>query len=88
MEELNDISWGFFDLVEDKKDLKRALKWAKKSVQKDNSYLNNDTLAALFYKLGKNKKALKVAEKAIVLAKNSGEDYSATSELIEDIKRK
>lgn len=86
LEELNDISWGFYDLVEDKKALKQATKWAKKSVKKDNSYLNNDTLAALYHKLGKSNKALKVAEKAIAIAKKSGEDYSATAELVREIK--
>ncbi len=86
LEELNDISWGFYDLVDDKKDLKKALKWAKKSVKADNSYLNNDTLAALYHKIGKSKKALKVATKAIGIAKASGEDYSTANELIEEIK--
>ncbi len=85
MDELNDISWMFFDLVEDKKQLKKALKWARQSVKKDNSYLNNDTLAALYFKLGKNKKALKTAQKAIALAKVSGEDYAETEALIKDI---
>ncbi|MEM1124821.1 MAG: thioredoxin family protein [Bacteroidota bacterium] len=87
LEELNDISWGFYDLVEEKKDLKKALKWAKKSTQKDNSYLNNDTLAALFHKIGKSKKALKVANKAIEIAKSTGEDHSTASELIREIAR-
>lgn len=86
LEELNDIAWGFYDLVADKKDLKKALKWAKKSVKKDNSYLNNDTLAALYHKYGKSKKALKVANKAVAIAKAAGEDYTTTSELIEEIK--
>lgn len=85
LEELNDISWGFFDLVEDKKDLKKAIQWAKKSVKKDNSYLNNDTLAALYHKIGKSKKALKVAQNAVVLAQAAGEDYSTTSALIKEI---
>jgi len=85
IEELNDISWGFYDLVDDKKYLKKALKWAKKSVKKDNSYLNNDTLAALYHKIGKSKKALKVATKAIAIAKTSGEDFSTAQELIEEI---
>ncbi len=85
LEELNDISWGFYDIVEDKKSLKKALKWAKKSVQKDNSYLNNDTLASLYYKIGKSSKALKIANNAIAIAKISGEDYSPSTVLIQEI---
>ena len=86
LEELNDISWNFYDLVDDKKALKKATKCAKKSTKKDNSYLNNDTLAALYYKLGKTGKALKVAQNAITIAKQSGENYSNTEELISQIK--
>lgn len=84
-EELNDISWMFYDIVDNKKQLKQALKWAKKSVKKDNSFLNNDTLAALYYKYGKNKKALKIANKAIVIAKANNEDYSSSAQLIQEI---
>ena len=85
LEELNDISWGFYDIVEDKKSLKKALKWAKKSVKKDNSYLNNDTLASLYHKIGKRSKAIKIAKKAIAIAKVSGEDYSGSTALIQEI---
>jgi len=85
LEELNDISWSFYDLVDNKKDLKKASKWAKKSVKKDNSYLNNDTLAALYQKLGKTSKAIKVANNAIAIAKKSGEDYSSAEALIREI---
>ena len=46
-EELNDISWGFYDLVNDKTALKQASKIAKRMTKKDNSYLNNEVLAAL-----------------------------------------
>lgn len=88
LEELNDISWNFYDLVEGKKELKKATKWAKKSVKKDNSYLNNDTLAALYQKLGKTSKALKVAKNAIAIAKKSGEDYSSATDLIREIEGK
>ena len=85
IEELNDISWGFYDIVDNKKDLKKAIKWAKKSIKKDNSYLNNDTLSMLYHKIGKNGKAIKIAQKAIVIAKLSGEDYSTSTALIREI---
>jgi len=85
IEELNDISWGFYDIVADKKDLRKAIKWAKNSIKKDNSYLNNDTLSMLYQKIGKNGKAIKVAKKAIAIAKLSGEDYSTSTALIREI---
>ncbi|MEM6317954.1 MAG: thioredoxin family protein [Bacteroidota bacterium] len=85
LEELNDISWGFYDLVDDYKLLKKALRWAKKSTKQDDSYLNNDTLAALYYKMGNNKKALKVARKAIAIAKVAREDHQTASDLIREI---
>ena len=50
--------------------------------------MNTDTVAALYYKLGKKGKALKNANKAIELAKATGEDYSSTELLIEKIKGK
>ena len=46
-----------------------------------------DTLAALYYKLGKKKKALTTAENAISLAKSTGEDYSETQRLLEEINK-
>ena len=85
LEELNDISWGFYDIVDDKKALKKAIKWAKKAVQKDNSYLNNDILSSLYHKIDKDKKAIKIAYEAIAIAKASGEDYSSSTALIREI---
>ncbi|MFZ1497706.1 MAG: thioredoxin fold domain-containing protein, partial [Saprospiraceae bacterium] len=64
-EELNEAAWTFYEVIEDKSMLKKAVKWAKKSIKLDNQYFNNDTLAALYYKLGKKSKALAAAETAI-----------------------
>ena len=86
-EELNETAWNFYELVDDKKYLKKAVKLAKKSIAMQNAYYNNDTLAALYYKLGKKKKALAAANKAIYLAKEEGEQYQETEELLEKIKQ-
>ncbi len=83
--ELNDIAWTFYTVVDDKKQLKQAVKWTKKSIKMDNNFYNNDTLAALYSKLGKKKKAIKAAKKAIDIAKESGEDYSETQKLLDEI---
>ncbi len=84
--ELNEAAWTFYRVVDNKKQLKTAAKWAKKSIKLDSNYYNNDTLAALYKKLGKKKKALAAAKTAIELGKAAGEDVSATNELLDEIK--
>lgn len=86
-DELNEIAWMFYEIAEGKKNLKSALAWAKKSVKMDNNYFNNDTVAALYYRLGKKGKAKKAAQKAIALAKAAGEDHSATDLLLDNINK-
>lgn len=84
-DELNEAAWTFYRVVENKKQLKTALKWVKKSIKLESNYFNYDTKAALYYKLGKKRKATKAAKKAIALGKAAGEDTSATSEMLEEI---
>lgn len=86
--ELNNAAWNFFELVEDPDHLKLALGWAKKSVNLEPGYYNYDTLAALYFKLGEKKKAIKTAKQAIAIAKSEGENYSATKALLDAIKDK
>jgi len=86
--QLNNRAWAFYEQVENKKQLKKALDWAERSVELDQQYYNTDTLAALYFKVGKKRKALKTAREAIDLAQTSGEDYSGTMELIRMIQRK
>jgi thioredoxin-related protein len=84
-DELNEIAWTFYKVVENPKQLKGAVKLAKKSVEINDAFFNNDTLAALYFKLKKKKKAIKHATKAIEFAKAAGEDFSATQTLLDDI---
>jgi len=84
-DELNDVSWTFYEAIKDKKMLKKAVKWSKRSVKLDDNYYNNDTLAALYFKIGKKKKAMGAAKRAIGLAKAKGEDYTSTDELLQKI---
>ncbi len=83
--ELNEAAWTFYEVIDNKDYLKKALKWAKKSVKMANRYENNDTVAHLFYKLGKKGKAKKYAKKSIALAKADGADYGITQELLDKI---
>ncbi len=84
---LNGIAWNFYEKIDDPKALKRALKWAKKSVAKQSNHYNNDTLAALYFKLGKQKPATKYAERAIELAKQAGAPFEETKDLLEQIRQ-
>ncbi len=81
-EELNGLAWDFYLKVDDKKLLKKGAKLAEKSVALDKNYYNMDTLAALYYKLGKKGKAHKTALEAIELAKTAGLDYSETEKFL------
>ena len=84
-DELNDVAWDFYQLVEDKSQLKKAVQWSQRSVDLDDNYNNNDTLAALSYNPGQNKKAKTTAEHAIERAKQEGVEYSHTQELLQFI---
>jgi thioredoxin-related protein len=84
-EEYNEAAWNFYEMVDDKKMLKKGVKLAKTSVKLEDGYYNNDTLAALYYKLGKKGKATKAAEHAIALAKAEGIDPGETEELLKSI---
>jgi len=82
MMELNNAAWTFYEAVDDKALLKKAIGWAKESVKLDPQYFNSDTLAALYYKAGDKKKAKKAALAAIEIAKKNGEDYSGTEQFL------
>ncbi|MBX2816375.1 MAG: thioredoxin family protein [Saprospiraceae bacterium] len=83
--DLNSMAWGFYEGIDSKKDLKAAVKWAKKSIALNANHFNTDTLAALYYKLGKKKPALKWATRAVELAQSVGQDPAETQGLIKKI---
>jgi tellurite resistance protein len=87
---LNNYAWAFYENenITDKEALKNAAAWANKAVEINDNYYNNDTYAAILYKLGADKEiAKKAAEKAIEFAKKDGADYGATIEMLEKIKK-
>jgi thiol-disulfide isomerase/thioredoxin len=85
---LNNFAWKFYEKINDKNMLKKAEKWAKKSVELEKQYANTDTYASILYKVGKYEKALKFINEAIELAKNSNEDYSGSLEMKKKIEKK
>lgn len=85
--ELNQIAWNFYLMVDDQALLQKAIGWAQKSVGLQEDYANQDTLAALYFKVKDRKKAKKHAQRAIELAKASGEDYAETEALLAKINK-
>jgi thiol-disulfide isomerase/thioredoxin len=84
--ELNMFAWNFYEKINDKKMLEKALEWSRKTVELENKYAYLDTYAALLYKMGNKKEAQKYAELAIKKAKEEKEDASETEELLKKIK--
>ena len=84
--ELNNAAWSIYEASDDKKTLKRGLKLGLQSTALSMDSYNADTVAALYYKLGKKKKAMEWADKAIALAEESGDDATGTKELLEKIR--
>jgi hypothetical protein len=85
-DELNSYAWAFHEITDEEKHLKNALKWAKQSVEISEQYANVDTLAVLYGELGDKKEAKKQAERAIELAKKSGDDYTSTQTFLDSLK--
>ena len=84
-QELNSICWTFFEKVEDKQALTNSLEWIEASVSIKAEYANQDTYAALLYKLGMKNEATKAANLAIEYAEKEGADAEETLKLIDKI---
>ena len=49
-DELNELAWAFYELADNKKDLKQAVKWANQSIELENNYYKNlEGLTGTFY---------------------------------------
>jgi len=84
-EELNDIAWNFYDLVENGPQLKVLCQSVKKRTKTDNTYLNNESLALLYAKSGKKRKAMKLAKKAINIAEKTNSSTASAEELMAEL---
>jgi thioredoxin-related protein len=82
---LNNAAWTFYEQVDEKERLEKAIKWSLSSLQSNDCYMFNDTAAALYFKVKDKNKAKEYAEKAIKLAKVHGEDASETENLLKKI---
>jgi thioredoxin-related protein len=84
-DELNSLAWNFFENVNTKSSLEKAVAWAQESVKKNENYANTDTLANLYNKIGDKKNAKIWAEKSIEIAKKSGQESSDTEKLLKSL---
>jgi thioredoxin-related protein len=82
---LNNAAWTFYEQVDEKERLEKAVKWSLASIASQDNFMYNDTAAALYFKLKNKNKAKEHAEKAIKLAKVHGEDASETEGLLKKI---
>lgn len=83
---LNEIAWSLYENQASTEVMSKAVLWMKNVVEIRPEYAFYDTYAAVLYQSGSKEAALKAANKAIEKAKESGEDFSGTTELIEKIK--
>lgn len=86
-EALNELARSFAEFANDKDSLHQASMWAQRSIALASSYENNDTYAALLYRLGEYSKALAQAEKALAIAKRTSLTPTSTERLIVNIKK-
>jgi thioredoxin 1 len=84
---LNNLAWNMYlnENLTDPKHVKVATKLAKRAVSLEANYYTTDTYAAILYKAGKYEAAQMWAMKSIEIAKQQGEDYQGTAELLEKI---
>ncbi|QQS29740.1 MAG: hypothetical protein IPM47_01940 [Sphingobacteriales bacterium] len=76
--DLEDLTWNFVYHVSDKIKLEQAVKYYKKSVSKTPpTYSSCETFAALLYKSGSKRKAMKEITEAIQIAKNKRMNYGS-----------
>lgn len=90
---LNSLAWNVYQSISAESNLSlsnidllnAAVKWCLKSINIESTYLNNNTLAHLYHKLGDKKSAKKYAKIALSMGKKSGDDVSITKELLDKL---
>lgn len=80
--DLDAIAWKLSEKVKDLKVLSKAEMLAKRSIQLEPNFLNHETHAQVLYKLGKYKEAHLVTMNSIRMAKEAGESYDNSINLL------
>lgn len=79
---LNGAAWTFYEKVNKKSLLKKALVWVNASIAIEKSSANLDTQAMVLHKLGYKDQAIAAARESIQMGKANDEDVSATEEAL------
>ena len=87
VDELIHISHMFLEHVNKPEQLETALNLCRQATSLQNTYENNDLYARLLLKAGKYREAYQIANKAISIAQENGEEFELTEELLEEIRR-
>ncbi|MFK7906540.1 MAG: DUF255 domain-containing protein [Chitinophagales bacterium] len=82
---LNTVAWSFYEGVDDKTLLNKALTWSNRSIELEQNYYNTDTKAALLYKLGNHQDALAAAKIALEFAEKAGIEAKDTQDLMKKL---
>ena len=85
-DELSETATTFLEQIDDKKMLKKALNWAKKAANKQETVTNQLLVAQLYQKLKKTKKAKKAAGNALEIGKKLGQNYDEVTEFLKGFK--
>lgn len=80
---LNEQAWNVYENEDDPAFLDMALAWVGASVEMERNFYNLDTQAMLYHKGGNLDRAIEVAQEAIAMAKEAGEDYGPTQEALD-----
>jgi len=84
-EELNDIAWNFYDLVDNGPQLRELCQKSKKRAKTNKTYLNYESLALLYAKSGKKRKAQKLAKRALSMAEKTKISAASIKELMAEL---
>jgi thiol-disulfide isomerase/thioredoxin len=84
-DELAETATTFSEVIDDKKKLKKAEKWAKRATKLAPTTANYIALAKVQQKRERNKSAKKTLEKAIKEGKNQNNDVSEAEELLKTL---
>jgi len=73
-QDLNYIAWTFYEMVNEKSELEKALQWSKTTLDLNLTPGYMDTYAHLLFKLGNKEKAIAKEQKALELAIEAGNE--------------
>ena len=82
---LNEVAYNFYERVNDTLLISKAIIWAEKAVELQDNIRNNHTLASLYYKAGRKKKAKAACLHTMDIAKRLNVDYKQSTLLLDKV---